>query len=98
YSFSCGNALPYYAVTSGIAETMGTRTGGGECTVDYLTFPFGQTIGHSSSHHVGTYDETTGGFVGVEAGVNPQVMPTVNVYDVDEVSKALIKYENRNKS
>lgn len=98
YSFSCGNALPYYAVNSGIAETVGSRTGGGECTVDYLTFPFGQTLGHSSSHHVGTYDEATGEFFGVEAGVNPQVMATFNLYDVDEVSKALIKYENRNKS
>ena len=98
YSFSCGNALPFYAVKSGVAETVGSRTGGGECTVDSLTFPFGQAIGHSSSSHVGLYDEATGEFTGVEAGVNPHVLSNFNVYDVDEVSKALIKYENRYKS
>ncbi len=97
YSFSCGNAMPFYAQKNGFALIAGTKSGGGECTVDTVVFPFGQTMHYSSSNHIGLYNEATGEFIGAEVGANPNVATQFNIYDVDKASEVLIDYEVKNK-
>ena len=89
YSFSCGNALPYIAQNDGIVQLVGTRTGGGECSVESVLLPFGQSIIHSSDWHIGTYDEKTKTFTGDEEGASPMLVPTFNQYDVNKMSEFL---------
>ena len=95
YSFSCGNALPFFAMKCGFAKTIGTNSGGGECTVDAVTLPFGQTIGHSSTTHVGFYDKETKEFMGAEQGAGVSYVVAVNLYDVDQVSEELKSREGK---
>ncbi len=97
YSFSCGNAMPFYAQKNGFALIAGTKSGGGECTVDTVVFPFGQTMHYSSSNHIGLYNEATGEFIGAEVRANPNVATQFNIYDVDKASEVLIDYEVKNK-
>jgi C-terminal processing protease CtpA/Prc len=89
YSFSCGNAFPFYAQNDGIAQLVGTRTGGGECSVESIQLPFGQTIIHSSDWHIGLYDAETKVFTGDEEGASPMLIPTFNQYDVNKMSEFL---------
>lgn len=49
YSFSCGNAYPFYAQQENIATVIGNKSGGGECTVGTTMLPSGQFVGHSSN-------------------------------------------------
>lgn len=69
--------------------------GGGECTVDAVTLPFGQTIGHSSTTHVGFYDKETKEFMGAEQGAGVSYVIAVNPYDVDQVSEELKSREGK---
>ncbi len=96
YSFSCGNAMPFYAQKNGLALIAGAKSGGGECTVDTIVFPFGNTMHHSSSNHIGLYNEATGEFTGAEIGVNPNVSTQFPIYDVDKASETLISFEKMN--
>ena len=89
YSFSCGNAFPFYAKNDGIAQLVGTRTGGGECSVESVLLPFGQTIIHSSDWHIGSYNAETKVFTGDEEGASPMLMPTFSLYDVNKMSEYL---------
>ena len=68
YSFSCGNALPYFASYNGFAKCIGAKSGGGECFVGTHMLPNFQEIAHSSNGKFGTYDESMGLFQGVESG------------------------------
>ncbi|MBR4503844.1 MAG: hypothetical protein IKP20_02575 [Candidatus Methanomethylophilaceae archaeon] len=93
YSFSCGNAFPYYAKAYGLAITAGTASGGGECTVDTIYLPFGQKIAHSATTHVGIYDAEKKEFTGVERGASADISIDVNPYNVDQMSAAIEAYE-----
>ncbi len=92
YSFSCGNAFPYYAQWLELATIAGYKSGGGECTVDSIVFPFGNGMNHSSNFHIGSYDENTKVFVGDEGGASPKLPMTFNFYDIEKVAERLAEY------
>ena len=89
YSFSCGNAFPFFAKTFGIAEVIGQRSGGGECCVYGFSFPTGQGIGYSSPLHIGYYNKETKVFSGDEAGTYPWLSldTDLSLYDVDVLAE-----------
>ena len=70
YSFSCGNAFPFFAKKCGLAKTIGVKSGGGECAVYEAHLPSGERFYHSSNLHIGWYDELTKNFEGDEPGVD----------------------------
>lgn len=92
YSFSCGNAFPYYASKMGISSIAGFKSGGGECTVDSVLLPFGQMINHSSNYHIGWYDTETKAFTGDEAGATPQIALAMNLYDLEKVAQRVEEF------
>ncbi|MCR5456888.1 MAG: hypothetical protein K6F14_02295 [Clostridiales bacterium] len=92
YSFSCGNAFPFYASHMGVAYIAGLKSGGGECTVDSILLPFGQMINHSSNYHIGWYNEETKEFSGDEGGSSINIVLAMNLYDIEKVSETVKKY------
>lgn len=68
YSFSCGNALPFYASKNGYATIIGQTSAGGECAVDESYLPSGEHFYHSSNLHLGYFDEETNVWEGDENG------------------------------
>ena len=92
YSFSCGNAFPFYADQNGYAKIIGSRSGGGECCVFNFTLPTGQSIGYSSPYHIGQYfpqATSSNNFMGDESGVYPWLEPNVNfnIYNVNQLAE-----------
>ena len=67
-SFSCGNAFPFFAQKNGFAKMVGTRSGGGECTVATGSLPSGHYFQYSSLAHMGWYETEEGKFYGDEGG------------------------------
>ncbi len=86
YSFSCGNAFPFYAQRAGYAKIVGFQSGGGECCVFNYTLPTGQSITYSSPYHIGDYVKENDSYVGDENGAFPwqQMNKSFNMYNVDE--------------
>lgn len=68
FSFSCGNAFPFYARANGLAKIIGQSSGGGECCVFGFNFPSGQGLGYSSPYHLGYYNTNDNKYYGDEAG------------------------------
>ena len=95
FSFSCGNAFPFYAKHDGLAKIVGATSGGGECCVFEYCFPSGESLKYSSPYHVGYYDEKTDTYVGNEDGalVNFDVANDNfnQIYDVDAMAQYLNK-------
>lgn len=67
FSFSCGNAYPFYLKKNGIASIIGVKSGGGECAVSESYLPSGEHFYHSGNLHIGWCVD--GRFEGDEAGV-----------------------------
>ena len=84
FSFSCGNAFPFYAKENGIADIIGVKSGGGECAVGESYLPSGEHYYHSSNLHIGwLYDDE---FVGDEAGVAVDIpVEYKDFYDLDKL-------------
>lgn len=91
FSFSCGNAFPFYADQLGYAKVVGSKSGGGECCVFSHSLTSGQAIGYSSPWHIGFYDKETKTFRGDEYGTNPWLHfdESFNLYDVDSIGAAV---------
>ena len=71
-SFSCGNAFPCYAQNMGI-KIIGETSGGGECAVGIHYLPNSEYVYHSSTTHIGYYDEEKNTFIGFESGATPDI-------------------------
>ncbi len=89
FSYSCGNALPFMAKYNGVAQVIGTKSGGGEMTVDSRMFPFGIEIGNSSLRHMCFYDYETQTWKGDENGQPVDKEVLTGWYDVDAMSKEI---------
>lgn len=76
-SYSCGNALPYYAQKAGLAKIIGTNPGGGDCCVGSFVDAYGRCAGFSGSLKLGTMEN--GVFVSNEKAVTMDydMMPSV---------------------
>lgn len=55
-SYSCGNALPYYAQKDGLAKIIGTNPGGGDCVVGSFVDAFGRCAAYSSMLKLGQFE------------------------------------------
>ena len=88
-SFSCGNALPYYAKAQGLAKTIGQKSGGGECAIAVHYLPNSEYVYHSSHLHIGDYDKENKVFYGVESGAEPDITlnSTSSFYDLDKLAR-----------
>jgi len=93
FSFSCGNALPFLAKCNGLAQIIGTKSGGGEMTVDSRLLPFGIEINNSSLRHMSFYDRETQTWKGDEFGQPVDKEILTGWYDVDAISEAIDSQE-----
>ncbi|MDY6392701.1 MAG: S41 family peptidase [Bacilli bacterium] len=90
YSFSCGNAMPFYARHAGYAKVIGTSSGGGECTVGTAALPSGMALSFSSPARIGIYDAEKSLFYGDEAGSGVDIPVDFASYaNVDSLSDAI---------
>ena len=91
FSFSCGNAFPFYARRDRSAKIVGERSGGGECCVFEYAFPSGQLLRYSSPYHVGYWDEAENNYVGDEFGGKVDIILNGfhDLYDVDAIAAFL---------
>lgn len=90
YSFSCGNAFPYYASKCGYAQIIGQRSAGGECTVEEAMLPSGEHFFHSSNLHIGYFDESKRMWEGDENGAPvDQLIEYSDFYNLDYLNQLL---------
>ena len=90
YSFSCGNAFPFFLKKCDLAKTIGVKSGGGECAVYEAHLPSGEMFGHSSNLHLGWYDETTKTFEGDEPGVEVNIpIEYSDFYNIDRIQSII---------
>ena len=99
-SYSCGNALPYFAQQDGLAKIIGANPGGGDCVVGTFIDAYGRTAAYSSTIKLGR--ETENGFVSDEKAIvlDYNMVPSVvdiklaPWYDVDGIAQAVHNYQN----
>ncbi len=90
YSFSCGNALPFYASKNGYAKVIGQTSAGGECAVAESYLPSGEHFYHSSNLHLGYFDEKSRIWEGDEGGAPVNyVIDYANFYNLDYLDQLL---------
>lgn len=73
-SYSCANALPYFAQKDHLAKVMGQKPGGGDCVVGYYVDAAGRVGAISGFLKLGTI--TDGAFVSNEDAVDPDLPMT----------------------
>lgn len=86
YSFSCGNAFPYYAKVGG-CKTIGVTSGGGGCAVYPLLLSDGYPVRISGPSTLGrtSVDGTI-----IDAGVTPDIeIPEADFYNIDKLTAAI---------
>ena len=99
-SYSCGNALPYYAQQDGLAKIIGANPGGGDCVVGTFIDAYGRTAAYSSTIKLGR--ETENGFVSDEKAIvlDYNMVPSVvdiklaPWFDADGIAQAVHNYQN----
>lgn len=93
YSFSCGNAFPFYVKQNDLGKIIGQKSGGGECCVFGYNFTSGQRMRYSSPYHLGYYNPENDTYFGDEAGAFPNISigdPFYDIYDVDNVAAKIL--------
>lgn len=99
-SYSCANALPYYAQQSGLAKIMGAKPGGGDCVVGFFVDGNGYSAAYSSFIELGK--EGKKGFVSDEKSVKMDYnminsildIATVPWFDAKGITQAVHRYIN----
>ncbi|MDO5455458.1 MAG: S41 family peptidase [Eubacteriales bacterium] len=100
-SYSCANALPYYAQQSGLAKVIGCNPGGGDCVVASFADAYGRCAVYSGSLKLGREDEN-GVFVSdekattVDLNMMPSILDAADVpwFDADGIADAVHQYQN----
>ena len=99
-SYSCGNALPYFAQQDGLAKIIGTNPGGGDCVVGYFIDAYGRCGCYSSCLKLGRDDGS--GFVSdekatqVDLNMMPSILDIASVpwFDPEGIADAVHRYQN----
>ncbi|MBQ6450633.1 MAG: hypothetical protein IJJ29_01770 [Solobacterium sp.] len=101
-SYSCANALPYYAQKDGLAKIIGAASGGGDCVVFSFIDAYSRSAVYSGFLKIGR--DTGDGFVFVSDEKDIQLdfnmMPTIldrnNVpwFDPAGITDAVHQYQN----
>ena len=102
-SYSCGNALPYFAQRDGLAKIIGTKPGGGDCVVGSFVDAYGYTCACSSYKKLGTMKK--GKFISDEKAtrVDLNMMPSIGDaaytpwFDPQGIADAVHQYQNGTK-
>ena len=103
-SYSCANALPYYAQKEGLAKIIGTNPGGGDCVVGTFVDAYGYFCVYSGSKKLGTMEGKK--FVSDEKAtkVDLNMMPSIGDitevpwYDPEGIADAVHQYQNGSKT
>lgn len=82
-SYSCGNALPYFAQQDGMAKIIGTAPGGGDCVLASFIDAYGRCAYYSGMLKLGKDDGS--GFVSNEKAAKPDLNMMPSVLDVNSV-------------
>lgn len=103
-SYSCGNALPYFAQKNGLAKIIGSKPGGGDCVLGTLIDAYGYCGAYSGMLKLGTNEAD--GFVSNEKATEmdfdmmPSILDINNVpwYDPEGIADAVHRYQNGEKT
>lgn len=90
FTYSSGNALPYFANLQGSGKCIGATSGGGMCFVGGFVLPNFQSISISSKNQFGSYDESSKTFTGNEKGT--PLAKRINYgdfYDIEALESAI---------
>lgn len=99
-SYSCANALPYYAQKQGLAKILGMAPGGGDCVVAGFIDAYGRCAYYSGFLKLGM--ETENGFVSDEKATTPDLVMMKSVidrghvpwFDPEGIADAVHQYQN----
>ena len=99
-SYSCANALPYFAQKNGLAKIIGSKPGGGDCCLGSFVDAYGRTAAFSGMLKLGTMEN--GEFVSNEKDttLDYDMMPTlfdvvsVPWFEADGIAEAVHNYQN----
>lgn len=80
HSYSCGNALPYFAQQEGLATIIGTNPGGGDCVVNYFIDAYGRCAYYSGMLKLGKEDAN--GFVSNEKATTVDLSMMSSILDI----------------
>lgn len=79
-SYSCANALPYFAQQNGLATIIGAKPGGGDCVLASFVDAYGHCAYYSGSLKLGTDDGS--GFVSAEKATEPDLNMIPSIWDI----------------
>lgn len=82
-SYSCGNALPYFAQKEGLAKIIGTKPGGGDCVVANFVDAYGRCAVYSGFLKLGTEEDGT--FVSDEEATEVDLNMMPSILDINSV-------------
>ncbi|WP_026659096.1 S41 family peptidase [Butyrivibrio sp. AC2005] len=82
-SYSCGNALPYFAQQNGLATIIGTKPGGGDCVVGNFMDAYGCGGAFSGMLKLGKMEK--GKFVSNESVTEPDLNMMPSILDFSAV-------------
>lgn len=89
-SYSSANAFAFLAQKLKYATIIGSKTGGGECSVNQLLLPNGQRLCSSSTTHLGFYDSYLDEFIGDEDGAKSEIdIPKEFYYNIEYIEDAI---------
>ena len=99
-SYSCANALPYFAQQEGLAKIIGTNPGGGDCVVATFIDAYGRCGVCSGFLKLGK--EEVNGFVSdekattVDLNMMPSLLDVANVpwFDAEGIADAVHQYQD----
>ena len=99
-SYSCANAMPYFAQKQGLAKIIGTKPGGGDCVVGSFIDAYGRCAVYSGMLKLG--EETNGEFVSdekateVDLNMMPFMLDVIKVpwYNPEGIADAVHQYQN----
>ena len=99
-SYSCANALPYFAQKNGLAKIIGTNPGGGDCVVANFVDAYGRCGVYSGYLKIGVEDAN--GFVSdekdttVDLNMMPSFLDAISVpwFDPEGITDAVHRYQN----
>lgn len=99
-SYSCANALPYFAQKNGLAKVIGAKPGGGDCCVGHFVDAYGRIAAFSGMLKLGMMEN--GEFISNEKDttLDYDMMPSiidVNLvpwFEADGIAEAVHNYQN----
>ncbi|QSF13528.1 S41 family peptidase [Mycoplasma sp. Mirounga ES2805-ORL] len=85
-TFSAANSFTAIFKQMKLGKVIGQKTGGGMCSLLYVTLPDGVSLGMSSPNCSNIYDEANGIYIPIENGIKPDIkIKYEDFYDLDYI-------------